>query len=113
MLSFRHTKQTSKNVVDTTFKNVGERSSAKNYHPVSLLYVVSKVFQKLANYGIVDQPEKCGLFSDLQYGFRSSQPTLDLLTVASGRIAGAFNMSVATRAVALDPRLLIGSSSQT
>ena len=27
------------------FKNVGERSTAKNYHPVSLLSVVSKVFE--------------------------------------------------------------------
>ena len=29
------------------FKNVGERSTAKNYHPVNLLSVVSKVFEKL------------------------------------------------------------------
>ena len=29
------------------FKNVGERSTAKNYRPVSLLFVVSKVFEKL------------------------------------------------------------------
>ena len=29
------------------FKNVGERSTAKNYHPVSLLSVISKVFEKL------------------------------------------------------------------
>ena len=29
------------------FKNVGERSTAKNYHSVSLLSVVSKVFEKL------------------------------------------------------------------
>ena len=28
------------------FKNVGERFTAKNYHPVSLLSVVSKVFEK-------------------------------------------------------------------
>ena len=27
------------------FKNVGERSTAKNYHPVSLLSVVNKVFE--------------------------------------------------------------------
>ena len=27
------------------FKNVGERSAAKNYRPVSLLSVVSKVFE--------------------------------------------------------------------
>ena len=54
------------------FKNVGERSTAKNYHPVSLLFVVSKVFEKLVNNRIVDRLEKCGLFSDFQYGFRSS-----------------------------------------
>ena len=46
------------------FKNVGERSTAKNYCPVSLLSVVSKVFEKLVNNRIVDQLEKCGLFSD-------------------------------------------------
>ena len=40
--------------------------------------------------------------SDLQYGFRSSQSTADLLTVVSDRIARAFNRSGATRAVALD-----------
>ena len=46
------------------FNNVGERSTAKNYHPVSLLFVVSKVFEKLVNNRIVDHLEKCGLFLD-------------------------------------------------
>ena len=31
----------------SVLKNVGERSTAKIYHPVSLLSVVSKVFEKL------------------------------------------------------------------
>ena len=84
------------------FKNVGERSATKNYCPVSLFSVVSKVFEKLVNNGIVDHLEKCGLFSDFQYGFRSSRSTADLLTVVSDRIARAFNRSGATRAVALD-----------
>ena len=44
------------------FKNVVERSTAKNYHPVSLLSVVSKVFERLVNNRIVDHLEKCGLF---------------------------------------------------
>ena len=44
------------------FKNVGERSTAKSYGPVSLLSVVSKVFEKLVNNRIVDHQEKCGLF---------------------------------------------------
>ena len=46
------------------FRNVGERSTAKNYCPVSLLSVVSKGFQKLVNSKNVDNLEKCGLFSD-------------------------------------------------
>ena len=54
------------------FKNVGERSTAKNSHPVSLLSVVSEVFEKLVNNRIVDHLEKCDRFYDFQYGFRSS-----------------------------------------
>ena len=69
------------------FKNIGEKSTAKNYCPVSLLSVVSFT---------------CGLFSDFQYGFRSSQPTANLLTVLSDRIARAFNQSEVTQFVALD-----------
>ena len=67
------------------------KSTAKNDHPVSLRSVVSKVFEKLANNLIFDHLEKCGLFSDFQYGFRSSQSTAGLLTVVSDRIARAFN----------------------
>ena len=84
------------------FKNVGKRCAAKGYCPVSLLSVVNKVFEKLVNNRIVDHLEKCGLFSDFQYGFRSSRSTADLLTVVSDRIARAFNRSGATRAVAHD-----------
>ena len=84
------------------FKIVGERSTAKNYGPVSLLSVVGNVFEKLVNNRTVDHLENCGLFSDFQYGFRSSQSTADLLTVVSDRIARAFNRFGATRAVALD-----------
>ena len=64
--------------------------------------MVSKVFEKLVNNRIVDHLEKCGLFSDFQYGFRSSRSTADLLTVVSDRIARSFNRSGATQAVALD-----------
>ena len=80
----------------TVFKNVGERSTAKNYDPVSFLSVVSKVFEKLVNNKIVDHLEKCGLLSDFQYGFRPSRSTADLLTVVSNRIARAFNKFGAT-----------------
>ena len=60
------------------------------------------VFEKLVNNRIVDHLETCGLFSDFQYGFRSSRSTADLLTVVSDKITRAFNRSGANRAVALD-----------
>ena len=49
------------------FKNVGERSTAKNYPHISLLSVVKKLFEKLVHNRIADHLEKCGLFSDFQY----------------------------------------------
>ena len=55
-------------LVVPVLKNVGERSTAKNCHSVSLISVVSK----LVNNKTVDHLERCGLFSDFQYGFRSS-----------------------------------------
>ena len=64
--------------------------------------MVSKVFEKLVNNRIDDHLEKYDLFSDFQYGFRSSRSTKDLLTVVSDRIAKAFKRSGATRAVARD-----------
>ena len=84
------------------FKNVGESSTDNNYDPDSLLSVVSKVFEKLINNRIVDPLEKWCLFSNFQHGFRSSGTTADLLIVVSDRIGKAFNMPVATQALALD-----------
>ena len=80
------------------FKNVGERSTPTSYHPVSLLSVVSKVFEKVVNNGIADHLQKCVLFliSRMVLGL------LNLLTAVTDRIARACNRSGATRGVALD-----------
>ena len=59
-------------LVVPVFENFGQRPITKNYRPVSLLPAVSKVFKKLVNNRVVDHLEKCGLFSDFQYGFTSS-----------------------------------------
>ena len=86
-------------------KNVGERAAANSCHLVSLLYVSSKVFEKLENNWLLEHVEKYSLFSDFQYSFRSFQSSSYLLTssnIVSDRIARAFNRSVATQAVALD-----------
>ena len=57
------------------FKDVGERSAAKNHCPITLHSVVGKVFENLVNNRIVDHLEQFGLFYDFQCGFRSSQLT--------------------------------------
>ena len=53
------------------FKNVGERSTAKNVRLFSLPSVVGKVFEKLVNNRIVDHLEKCAFFliSSMVLGF--------------------------------------------
>ena len=48
--------------VECLGKNVWERSTAKNYHPISLLSVASRVYEKLVNDKIIDHLEKCNLF---------------------------------------------------
>ena len=66
-----------------------------------LVFFLWLVFEKLVN-RIADHLQRCALFSDFQYGFRSFQSTADLLTFVSDRIARAFNRSGATQAVAVD-----------
>ena len=62
-------------------KNIEERSTAKIYSPVTLLSVVTKLFEKLVNNRVANYLEKFGFFSHFQYGFRSSRSTADLLAV--------------------------------
>ena len=85
-----------------TFKNSGNRSDPRNYRPISLLPVISKVFETLINSALIRHIESSGLFCDAQYGFRSSRSTADLLTVFSDRIYRSLNDCSETRAVALD-----------
>ena len=44
------------------FKNVGEQFTTKNYCPVSIVSVVSKVFPNLVNNKFVGHLQKCGFF---------------------------------------------------
>ena len=75
------------------FENIGESSTARNYLIVSLLSVVNRVYEKLLNNRVVDHVEKCGLFSDFQYRFRSSHSIADPQAVACDRITRAFMSS--------------------
>ena len=65
------------------FKSDGEMCAAKNGCLVNLLSLVCEVFEKLVNKRLVVDLDKCGPFSDFQYGFRCSQSTADFLRVIS------------------------------
>ena len=82
--------------------NSGDRSDPRNYHPISLLLVISKIFEAIINLSLVKHIESLGLFSDAQYGFRSGRSTADLLTVITERVNCALDNSGQARAVALD-----------
>ena len=44
------------------FKNIWDKYMTKSYYPVSLLSVISKVFQKLVNNRLFDHLKKCDFF---------------------------------------------------
>ena len=75
------------------FKSVGERSTTKDYRPINLLSVVSKIFEKHVNNRLVDHFKEYDFFVGFQYSLRSSCSTTDLLTIVSSRIDWAFNRS--------------------
>ena len=67
---------------------------AENYRPVSLVSVISAVFENLVKNRPLDHLKKIGLFSDFQYGFRSTRLTADILTVADDTIINAFKLGL-------------------
>ena len=56
------------------------RSETKNYRPVSLLSIASKVMEKIINTSIMNFLERENLLSAYQFGFRSGLGAADLLT---------------------------------
>ena len=69
------------------FKNKGERSDPSNYRPISLLSIISKVFESTINKHLKNYLGTNLLLIDSQYGFRSSRSTADVLTVITDRIS--------------------------
>ena len=62
------------------YKNDDERSDPRNYRSFGVLSIISKVLETLINNKLINHLENSGLFSDLQYAFRASPSTADVLT---------------------------------
>ena len=107
-VKFRHSSNHCKSVLKDA--KLAYANKTKEYiTSFSLLSAVSKVFEKLVINRIVDRLEKCSLFSDFQYGFRSFQSTADLLTSVSDRMVRVLlSLGLLELWHLIYPRLLIG-----
>ena len=74
----------------------------RNYRPVSLLSVVSKVMEKVINTTLMNHLEKKRLLSQHQFGFRTGLSAADLLAHLSHQWLSCMNTGGAVRTVAVD-----------
>ena len=78
------------------------RSETKNYRPVSLLSMASKVMEKIINTSIMNFLERENLLSAYQFGFRSGLGAADLLTALNREWLTSINTGGAVRVLAVD-----------
>ena len=77
------------------------RSETKNYRPVSLLSIASKVMEKIINTSIMNFLERENLLSAYQFGFRSGLGAADLLTALNREWLTSINTGGAVRVLAV------------
>ena len=84
------------------FKDDGARSDPGKYCPISLLAIMSKVFEYFINDSLTKLLGVIGLFSDLQYGFRAFWSTADILTILCEHFYHLLDAGGEMRAILLD-----------
>ena len=83
-------------------KKDGVKSDPKTYRPISLLPIISKIFEHLLSKVIISHLEDHNLLSDCQYGFRKQRSTADALALVTARINKILDVGGESRLVALD-----------
>ena len=84
------------------FMGAGEHSEPSNDCPISLLPVISKVFECLINEQLLRHLEDNELLIDCQFGFHHSRSTGDLLSLIKDHFNRALELKGEARLVALD-----------
>ena len=84
------------------FRGSGEKSDPANYRPISLLPIISKVFESVINQHLLGFLEDHSLLTDAQFGFRHSRSTGDVLALITEHINKALDSRGEARVVALD-----------
>ena len=80
----------------------GNKSVIKNYRPVSLLSIVSKVFEKLIHRDIYKHLETHKIINNRQHGFRKHRSAADLHLLLSSKWSHALDKGLQTLVLALD-----------
>lgn len=83
-------------------KGVSPSEQATEYRPISLLPVISKVFERLVNERLLNYFEKSNYLPASQYGFRRQRSTTDALLAVSHDIHQALDNGGEARMIALD-----------
>ena len=83
-------------------KKACDSAQPSSYRPISLLPIASKIFEALINKTLIDFLESHDQFSDMQYGFRHSRSTGDLLSYVTEHVSRVLDKQGETRSVALD-----------
>lgn len=84
--------------VTPVYKNRGSRDDCNNYRPISILPILSKVFESLLKSQIVGYFETTGLFLPCQFGFRERRSTTLAIDNLTRHILNAFENSLDTYA---------------
>ena len=79
-----------------------DSAQPSSYRPISLLPIAGKIFEALINKTLVNFLEAHELLSDMQYGFRHSRSTGDLLSYVTEHIIRVLDKQGGTCSVALD-----------
>jgi hypothetical protein len=80
----------------------GDRRLIENYRPISLLYVFSKVFEKILHNRLTSFLNINNIISPCQFGFRKSHSTVHPLTLFTNSIGGALNDKMHSVAIFCD-----------
>lgn len=79
-----------------------DRSAVKNYRPVSLLPVLSKVLETIVAARVTEHLERHHILSARQFGFRAGRSAADLHLLLTTEWSAALDQERATAVVALD-----------
>ena len=88
-------------MIATAFKNVEEKSTAKNYMLLVFFLWLANSLQSLSVIGLLSLREMWSSYY-FQYGFRSSRSTANILTAVCDKITRAFNRYGTVQTVAFD-----------